>query len=556
MLVPIRKLGSVGVISRQDYPPSEIPPNAFSTAENVSFRDGCAQKVTGWSPFLTGLPADMLWMQVWEGASQVSMALMSASAIHTSVDAVNVHVATTYDSTGANPVTLSTATRWQSDVFGQFAILNNQTSTPLYSHSYSAPTWQFRELPGWGASNSPSGAVKSVRSYNNHLVALGVDANPYTVFLSDLGSPETIPQSWDYSDTTKFARRFPLQSKDGPIVDGGLLSDRFIVYQRNAAVALEYIGGDFVVAARRIFNFGLINADAWTQFDNYHFVVGENAIYIHDGSVVTRPDDNFIEKQFFGELSDPEKVFVTRDESNHEIVVYYAIEGAAFPTRSLTYNWQEKTWAFRSLGIECRRLIYGVGPAPSITWADLIRAWGQINETWGQLARTDRSTKFLQLRKRSVDVVGITYTRAYDEGFLAAADAEDDIAVDEDDDLVWDGADAFGDYLAYAERNYVDLDEVTQNCAAVKYVKGAYLQCCGAGQFDVQFGVSDSPRAPIRWHAKSSFVLDEDVTRVKVDFRVTGRYLHWRFGRWEGSPTPGAWRVAGMDLDIRLEGVR
>lgn len=556
MLVPIRKLGSVGVISRQDYPPTEIPPNAFSVAENVSFRDGCAQKVVGYAPFLTSLPADMLWMQVWEGFSQVTMALLSGAAIHTTVDAVNVEPANVFEEDGTTPFALSTSTRWQSDVFGQFAIINNQIDPPMFSAGYAAPTWDFNQLPGWGAPTSPTGAVKSIRAFNNHLVALGVGANPYTVFISDLGSPETIPQSWDYGDPTLFARRFPLQSRDGPIVDGGILGDRFIVYQRGAAVALEYVGGSFVMVSRRIFPFGLINGDAWAPFDNFHLVVGESAIYIHDGAVVQRPDDNFVEKQFFGELNNPGRVYVTRDERNHEVMIYYPTGDATYPNRVLVHNWKEKTWSFTNTDAEVRRLMYGVGPAPATTWDQLIRVWSQINETWAELARTDRSTKMLQLRRRSVDVVGITYTRSIDEDVDAAVDAADELASDVTDDVIWSAEDTVNDYLAYAERNYVDLDELTQESASIKYVKGAYLQCSGSGQFDVQFGISNSPRDPVRWAPKRSFMLDEEPRREKVDFRVTGRYLHWRFGRWEGDPTPGSWKLSGMELDLQLEGQR
>jgi hypothetical protein len=179
------------------------------------------------------------------------------------------------------------------------------------------------------------------------------------------------------------------------------------------------------MAARRIFAFGLINQDAWVQFDNYHFVVGENAIYIHDGAVVQRPDDNFIEKQFFGELNNPDRVFVARDEFRHEIIVYYPTGDSVYPNRFLTYNWLEKTWSFMTVSVEVRRMTYGVGPAPSTTWNELVRAWSQINETWAELARTDRSTKMLMLRGRSVDVMGITYTRSEDSVTLAGVSDSD-----------------------------------------------------------------------------------------------------------------------------------
>ena len=36
------------------------------------------------------------------------------------------------------------------------------------------------------------------------------------------------------------------------------------------------------------------------------------------------------------------------------------------------------------------------------------------------------------------------------------------------------------------------------------------------------------------WKASKTFDMDVEPFRQKIDLRLTGRYLHWRAGSWEG----------------------
>jgi hypothetical protein len=249
-------------------------------------------------------------------------------------------------------------------------------------------------------------------------------------------------------------------------------------------------------------------------------------------------------------------VFVTRDEEAHEVITYYATTAGAAPDRRMAYNWLEKTWSFEAVGAGVRRVVQGVGPSRATTWSQLNRTWAEINETWAQLARTDRSTLLLQLRPRAVDLLGATFTKSLNDEILAAVDSADNIAIDAPDDLIWGDGDSSVDYHAWAERNYVDLDELTGEHAGIKYVRAAYLQVYGTGRFDVQFGVSGTPREAPRWGQLRTINLDAQPAKEKVDLRLTGRYLHWRFGTWSGDPSPGQWRLSGMDLDVVTSGRR
>ena len=198
-------------------------------------------------------------------------------------------------------LSLSQSTYWQMEVFGPYLIINNGVDVPYYSYSYNGGTfeWTFRPLPGWGATSSPGGSVRAIRSYSkNYLLALGVDGFPYTVYWSDLGSVEDLPTSWDYASTTSQAGFNLLQTDDGALVDGSHLNDRMMVFQAEAATSMEYIGGDAVFAFRRLFNHGLCNHRAVKTFTTRQMYVCEHGIHIHDGSSMLEPAEDRVIQRF------------------------------------------------------------------------------------------------------------------------------------------------------------------------------------------------------------------------------------------------------------------
>jgi hypothetical protein len=557
MLVPIRQLGAVGVISPEDFPPAELPLNAFTSSDSIQFRNGAAAKEPGWRTLLRDFVSLPLWFQFWANPDADSTVFGTATGLYATPDLETVTAVTTQTAAGA-ATTPSTATAWQSDVFGKFCVMNNQVDTPFYSYSFSTPTWTFRKFPGWGAATSPGGAVRAIRAFRNHLFALGVTGSDTTVYCSDQGTPEAFPTSWDYADTTKLARRFPLSSSDGPIVDGFVLGDRLIVYQQNAATAVEYVGGSIVFGARRLFGYGLINRDACVQIDNWHFGVSGDAIFLHDGSRIQRPADKRVERRFFSEVTNQEQVFVAKNDKDRLAIIYYA-SGSTYPNRTLTFNWAENTWAFGSLGTEIRRIDTVTYEPPAPTWTEALATgvtWAQAGGSWLSSMRTGTFTDTFQLQESTLNVRNGAFTRDGSAEVVFDIDGTDTISWDGTDDLLASDVSANADYDAYIERTYLDLDELTKDAVRIKYTKGVYLELEGSGKCDVQFGVSKTVRDPPKWGTQKTIDFTTEQQRVKVDLRLTGRFLHYRIGSWGGTAHPGAWRLPAMDLDIKLEGLR
>lgn len=564
MKYPLRKIGAIGTVTAQDSPAAEQPPTAFTRTENVSFYHASVAKAPGWSVRIADLDADGLWFQAWETEDEDNLVILSEDTVYTSTDGVTLVEA------AISGAALGTTDDWQTDVFGQFCIINNGVGTPKYSSGYDSGTdeWTFDDLVGWAHANGPNGKpAVSVRAFNNHLVALGIEDKPYTVHISHIGSPEAMPtfggsgaDTWNTAAAGCLARSFPLQSKDGKIVDGGLLNDRFMVYQRTAVTALEYVGGQFVINARRIFDVGLINRDAWVQFDNWHFCVSETSMYIHDGSTIQTPDHPRVRHQFFAELGDRRSVRVTKDAERHAIIIYYATSNGGDPDRTLTWNYEENTWAFASIGTTVRRIAPAVIPSEVTSWAAMAASWGSTSGSWASFSNIDRTQKMYQLRSQAFDERGSVYTKttASPSYLLLEPDPVTDRLKLEDgamDRLLLDEGE-LDEYDAYAERTYLDMDEITGNAGTIKRLMRITPQIAGSGVVDFQVGVSNTVNDPVRWKDIRSIDLDGDPRQFKVDVRAAGRYLHWRIGSWNGAAHAGHWQMSGMDLEIAEEGMR
>lgn len=561
MLLPLRKFGSAGISTGDDCAEADLPPNAFTEADGGAFRDKQAKKTYGYTSVIQDFPEDVYWFQGWETETEVHIAFCATDDIYTTTDGQYVAEAILNNQAGAVIANLTTtSTDWQSEVFGTFCILNNGTDIPMYSLSKAAGppvVWTFKQIPGWGT--GPTGGVSSIRAAFNHLIALGVDAFPYTIFTSVVGSPEAMPTSWDYATPGTTAKRFPLQSSGGPIIDGGMLSGRFIVYQRYKCSTLSYVGGNYVFQSTPLFDIGLINKGAFLQFENWHLVVGEKEIVIHDGSSIKRPDDNRVRVRFYGELVSKASVRCSPCDKNHEVLIHY--DG----NRILIYNYLEDTWTFETIGNEVKRIARAVGPAAVLSWSDLTMSWADATFSWASMDVVDRNTKLYQLRARSLDLrnVGFTHVGGSADYALEAGTSrlsgDSGILVEgssgSSDRLIWDDGETV-EFDAYLERNYIDLDELTGDAAHVKRVDGAYLQIKGQGLCDVQFGISDTVRDTVRWGEKRTIDFDSESDREKIDVRLAGRYLHWRIGSWDAALNTGYWQISGMDLDVDMESLR
>lgn len=534
--LPVRNIGKYGL--NTDTPPYDLPLEGFDTVLNCVFRHGKMQKVPGWIPtdFGSGTDPgfDMLWFDTWNSGGIIRSALFGDTQIRI-WDGSTLSTATV-----SPPITALGDKKWITERYSAHLIATNNVDDPYVTTDQGA---NWGTLPGWtdAANGAPDTTCKVIRAHKNYLFALGIDGQPYTVYMSDVGKLGDMPTNWATTDPGSFAVAFDLQAADGPIVDAAELGDYLIIYTELAAYAISVTGNVAnPVNVRRLFSWGLATQECVVQYENLHFCVDERVIYVHDGTNVRRIGDNKIERLFYDQiLQNAESIKVARNLYEHEILVYFRAKGGEDPdaltaNSILTWNWLEDIWTFEDPGVDIQCIKVAQIPSSVTTWQDLIDdsvTWQDLinnGTSWADLSTAgDRLAPFqLELRKWSEREIGTTR----------------------------DGV----EYHAYAERNYIDLDEVTGDAVSIKELQTLVPQVSGSSSVGLYFevGCTDRPNGTIMWSGPVLFDLGND--DYKVDFRAAGRYLSWRAGSWTGvgDPVPGSWEMSGADFDFIVEGPR
>lgn len=566
MLIPVRKLGEGGVATPSDFPPWDLDPARLTNSESVVIRDNIIAKNTGKRVVIDNFALTFFprWFVSWSAPADTYVAFMGNNAtngiIYTTVDSGTLLQAVTQNNAGA-AITLSKSDSWQTEIYGQWVIINNGIDPPLYSHSVAANVWTFRTIPGWGAATSPGGAVRSIRSYKNFLLAIGVASDPTTLFWSDLGNEDTFPNDWNYASTTNNAGFNILSLDDGDLVDGAHLNDRFIVFQqeserRGALTSVEATSGDEVFFFRRLWGEGLVSHTTTAHVEGNLFFVSHNNLLLFDGANMHRPADDRVNRQFYAECNDLSRVRVVQRAADSEIVIYYPMGESVAPNRQLRFNPQSNTWLFETPGHE----LWCIGSAKlstaAVIWEDLEGSWESLGGSWDDLGAQSEAEAIFHLSDTFWALYDTTYKRpgSYTYRSTPTESRRDDYATEALYRAAANGA--ADDFYAWIERTHLDLDELTQHAGSVKFLRALYPQIRGSGLVSFQFGVSFTTRTEPVWGPIYTLDLSAPDTEYKIDMREEGRYLHYRIGSWSGVPHPGSWALSGFDLDLSVRGVR
>lgn len=495
----VRGLGVKGLILDQD--PYDVPMDALSDGNNIRITDGKVARMTG---SLTRHTVAAYHMAPWFQANTPSYVLVTASAWQRYTSATVFSTVT--------PSTSFSDTTYNSTLVGDHLIINNQTEAPFIM----GPTdSQFATLTNWPSTLRCSKIIE----FNGFLVAIGLVDNgvqePYTLRFSDTVTGTTVQPSWDITATDNLAGENELQGGDGPIVDAKQLGDQLIIYMRDAAHAMQFIGGNFVFGFRKIFDDdGLINQGAVAEFGGRHLVVGQDEIYIHDGNQKRSISDGRVSKFFYANMRNPESVRVERIIERDEIWILYSESDSSNANKALIYNYQYDCWTRMDLPNDIKQVLIGpkfgtaltVWTTTSGTWADQSDSWNVINPN-----ATDKVPYY----------VGTTKIYQADTGFSV------------------DGTTV----TSFIEQSKLDLDELFGETQSLKKIKRILPQISGTGNVILKAGASNTPLGNVNFNRESTYDIE---TNHKVDLRAQGRYLALRmemsgFGQYE---------ITGWDLDL------
>lgn len=571
-IMKMRNLGSVGVVT--DMPSYELPPNAWSNANNVRFEGSRISSIGGNRVTLKkGMPANEIPLSV-TGFGYDSQGLGTSWVYGTSQNLykadlvshklVNKRVDNTQDPNIAPYVYNVGNHSWYYTSISNVLVMN----TPNEAPQGLVPQQEFfQELPNWGktfityntdgsiaTSNNNYWRTSKVRTYKNFLIALNMtegndsaDSKNYTqrVRWSDITNIDSLPHSWDDADTTNSAGFNDLTNAKGIIVDGVPLRDMFIIYTTNDVFNMQYIGGNAIFRFTKLFNnSGLIAPECAVEYEGNHFVVAPDDIYVHNGSTKKSVVSGRVKERLIKEITSVNaaatKVFA--NASSKEIWITYVAEGseagASHCNKAAIWNWEYSTWTFHDLPAVTDVSMVNIPADKLKSWNDFdqpVDTWN--SEDYEEARWTNLKGNFLNQSLLASSRHGRFYL--LDQGSLFHTKIDDKP----------DGEEIVYSLPKMLERTFIDFDEMGIDPWQNKRIRRVYPQFSGKGLVDISVHGDPDPSLLPSYSQSQEFDITKD---IKTDYRVNDKYISIRLSDDSG----GEWSFAGYDIDFILGGRR
>lgn len=399
--IEIDDVGSIGCI--RDVPPHQLPPEAWTLAENVRYADGSVTRMAGETQVFGTPGVAPYFAQYVSSAAQPWWLYAGLQKIYVYDGATHTDITRTV---GGN-YTATGALDWNGTLLGGVPILNDGVDVPQFWAAYSAAQ-KMQDLTNWPSTLR----AKVIRAFGPYLLACyltdtGV-AKPHDVRWSKPADPGTVPGSWDITDPSTNAGQVSLPDVDsGFIVDAMPLQGRFYVYKEAGVWRFRNVGGRFVFDQDSIFeNIGLLcqRCVAVTGDGQKHFFVSQDNAYVHDGNKAVPMWDNRLKRYVFNQLdvSSYKNSFVFINSVRDEAWFCYPSQGQAAVNRGVITNY--KTGATTETDIDF--VAAAVGTLQSVdaeTWAAAVGTWETDSSPWSVsnrrklLLSKPSATRFLQL---------------------------------------------------------------------------------------------------------------------------------------------------------------
>jgi len=536
-LLPVRDVGSIGVVT--DIRPASLPINAFTRAKNVRFDEGSVGRSPvfrtikdslGFNPrFTYAIPADVSGS--YAAVVLVSDTFALKQYTGNSVSSIQGSIATT--SVVATSITGTS--------LADIAYINRRDQVPVYMANGGT---SFAALPNWDS----NWRAESVRAYGDFLLALNTTESgtnyPSRVRYSNLTLANSVPDSWDASDTTKSAGFNDLVQMKTGIVDGLTLGTNFIVYAKDQVWLMEFVGGTFIHNFRKLFNdCGVINQNCVAEVEGTHYVLDHDDIYVHDSHTRQSICDERVKNYIFSGLNTAktDRCFVHHNADLDEVMFCYVSgdDMAEYThgdrcNRAAVYNYKNQTWSFVDLPNVASSTVGTI--SSTTTYANTTAVYNTIGGSYyTQEAGYDNHSLFVG-ESNAAD--GLTSDKLYgldlsDSGSLSFP------------------LDSEANKSPFLERSGIDLDEVSP-LTGYKVISKIVPQVDTTSTdkvFQFSFGAADL----LGDTAVYSGSVDFDVsTDYKIDSRVSGRYLSYKM---TVSDTKD-FDFLGFDLDMMTTGRR
>ena len=514
--MPILQFPDVGSLGQhRDALAYEVPDGAWSTGNNVRFRNGYAERSLGHSAVFD--PPSVAPYGVFGGWLNATRYLVycGLAKIYAVTGATHTEV------TPTSPPTGTAADIWTGGVLpGGIMVVNNGKDVPWYWIGTTAS--DFATLTDWTATT----VVKSMRVHKNYLFACNVNKNgtKYERMLkwstaADVGS---LPAEWvPAADNDANERDLDVST---PLVDMISYGDNLYIFSEKETVVAQYIGPPFIFRTETISRTnGLLAQRCAAVVPGGVFAVGAGDIVLHNGTD-SPPSliDGRMKAFFYADLSATyyPRTFVVRNQAMQEVWVCYPSTGSTGACdRALIWNYAANTWTVRDLPSVHAGCESVIAEAAGTTWTTITGTWTTGTGTWESYEVTPQTSERVVLASG-------TATK------LFAMDAGDD----------FNGT----SFTALIERTGLSLGDPDR----FKLVRGIRprIDADAGTVVNVYVGGSKDPEGDVSWSGPFTYTVGADTP--KIDCLVSGRYIGVRFQTTEDAQ----WRLRSYAVDFEFVG--
>lgn len=555
-----RGLGGKGIVT--DTPPYDLPPDTWSSGNNIRFENGRLKKLGGNIPtFTKNMPNEIPLTLVQRPTTK---SIVYGTYIPNTTRG-NLYVIEGRDHKLSNKLNTdgsfveyeaSPSETWKWTILSNVVIFNNKLNNP---QGLVPGQPNFQDLPGWGVPNSDGSLTvdwktPKIVAYKNYLICLGMieDGVNFSQRLrwSDVTYLSNLPPNWYQDSETNDGGFNDLADSQSEIVDGTLLRDSLIVYTNKDTFIVDYVGGTMVFNFKKLFSdSGIFAPNCCVEFEGKHFVISEQDIFIHNGSTRQSIASSRVKDKLMSDISSVNflatRVFAYTTKK--EIWITYAgpghtgEDGDVYSCNKVAiWSWQYDTWSFGDLP-NVYDMTLAVPPDVDIrTWdgydpdveGGSDYKWDSVEiaeDIWNKYSQPFTSNLLIGAGSSghfyNLDTGFYTYTHTGNNVFTRVP------------------------VVAEAQKQSIDMDEQEGNISYHKWWRQIYPQIVGSGTIRFFVGGTNNPYNYPDWDSSYDFVIGED---MKVDCFSNYRYPALKIQ----DSSEGSWDFGGFDVEYFVEGNR
>ena len=405
MVMQQNSIKMTGMISTEDVPPSEVPPDFWTLAQDVHFREGIAQRVNGWDQFLGTASVTPIHVRnsffngtsVWYYLSAAAIYRVSSAGVHS-----NITGSFSFSGKVPNDIT--------SCELNGLPVFNAGVDAPVY---HDRSTSNVVDLPDW-----PTGYTCQVmRAFKNYLIAMDIDDGssviPSMVMWSDAADPGAVPDdgfntTWTASGNNDAGNLSVGGATEG-IVDGQQLRDVFMIAKPHSLWSLQFVGGTAIFGLRQLSQtVGALARNCIAEVRGSLIMLSDGDIVQTDGQQIRSLADSAVRRKIFASI-DPEQFeqsFVLHHKLQKEVWICYPDNGASIATTAAVYNYERERWSFRDLSIGGTGCSHA--DAGNITQSSVSTAWSAATYSWDS-ASADVPWNSTRVETPNDGIVGVDY---------------------------------------------------------------------------------------------------------------------------------------------------